>query len=389
MDGLAEFGGADRLGSARVAKQSAVLEASGELADRAACVGLSLAQTHVSNVLVRALAEVAQRRGVAPETLVGGAAEAIFGAAADGRVTLGEYQALMARAIQLTSDPALGLQCTLIASESSFGLMSPLVGHAASLREAIQLVSQFHPLMLEGVSIQLSERIGTARLRCQVYAPVSRSVLELVVAGLVRMLRAFGCGEAELRAVCFSYARPAYHHAYTAAFGGAERFAQPFTGVEFCAPALDRPHMHREPGLHALMRAQAERSLERLARPLTCVERIRAFLDGQRATQLPDMFDASRELGISVRSLRRRLEEEGTSYRELTRAKLYDSACSMLRNPELTLQSIAHALGFADASTFHRAFKRWSGSTPAEYRARAPRSFGQVGRSGKQMADSR
>ena len=79
----------------------------------------------------------------------------------------------------------------------------------------------------------------------------------------------------------------------------------------------------------------------------------------------------SRELGLSVRSLRRRLLEEGTSYRELTQTLQYESACSMLRNPELTLQAIAHALGFADCSTFHRAFMRWSGSTPGAYREAA------------------
>ena len=373
MDGQVEFGGAERFSPAQPTQRSAISDLSAALALRGDAE-IPLRQTHVSNLLVRALAEVTQRRGVAPEVLLGSAADAILTAPAEGRVTLGQYQALMARAIQLTSDPALGLHCALLASESSFGLMSPLVAHAATLRDAIQLVTQFHSLMVEDVNIQLSERIGIAQLRCQVFAPVSRSVLELIVAGLVRMLRAFGGSEAELRAVCFNYGRPPYHHAYAAAFGGAERFAQAFTGIEFSARALDRPHIHRQPELHALMRSQAERSLERQARQLTCAERIRALMDGQPAAQPLDMVVASRELGISVRSLRRRLDEEGTSYRELTRSMSYDSACSMLRNRELTLQSIAHALGFSDCSTFHRAFKRWSGSTPAEYRARAQRT---------------
>src|SRR5262249_12844062 len=167
---------------------------------------------------------------------------------------------------------------------------------------------------------------------------------------------------------------PAYHHAYAIAFRGAERFAQPFTGIEFDAQALDRPHMHWEPELQALMRAQAERGLSRLSRPMTCTERVRALMSHRREGQPPDMAVASRELGISVRSLRRRLEEEGTSYRELAQSMVYESACSMLRNPDLTLQSIAHALGFADSSTFHRAFMRWAGQTPTAYREGASAS---------------
>jgi AraC-like DNA-binding protein len=62
------------------------------------------------------------------------------------------------------------------------------------------------------------------------------------------------------------------------------------------------------------------------------------------------------------------LEEEGTSFRELTQAALHEAACSMLRNPAVTLQSVAHALGFSDSSAFHRAFRRWCALTPAEYR---------------------
>jgi AraC-like DNA-binding protein len=281
----------------------------------------------------------------------------------------------MARAIQLSGEPALGIHCGLVASESSFGLMGHLVPHAPSLRGAIELVSQFHGLIVDAVRIQLTESMGTAQLRCALYASVDRSLVELMAAGLVRMLRTFGCGDAEITAVCFEHKRPAYHHAYTLAFRGAERFAQPFIGVEFAAQALDRPHVHWEPELHALMRAQAERGLSRLSRPLSCAERVRALMRRRKGGQAPDMAIASRELGISVRSLRRRLEEEGTSYRELTQSMIYESACSMLRNPDLTVQSIAHALGFADSSTFHRAFMRWAGQTPVEYReASAPRS---------------
>lgn len=82
------------------------------------------------------------------------------------------------------------------------------------------------------------------------------------------------------------------------------------------------------------------------------------------------MAAAAKPLGLNARSLRRRLEEEGTSYRKLTQEVLYEAACSMLRNSDLTLKSVAHALGFADPTAFYHAFRLWSGLTPAEYRAR-------------------
>jgi AraC-like DNA-binding protein len=82
----------------------------------------------------------------------------------------------------------------------------------------------------------------------------------------------------------------------------------------------------------------------------------------------PDMNRAARELGMSARSLRRRLGEEGSSFRTVTQAALHDAACSMVRNPTMTFKAISHTLGFAEVSSFNRAFKRWTGATPAQFR---------------------
>lgn len=333
--------------------------------------GAGSLRSHVSAVMVRALADVALQRGVSPEGLLGHGAAALYAEPVERWVPLDWFRAVFARAIRLTGDPALGLHCGLYASEASFGLMAPLVSHAPTLRQALALVAQFQPLLVDHARVQLTERTGVAQLRCELEGENSddRSLLELMVAGLWRTVHAFGYARHDVRAVCFEHARPAHYHAYAAAFSGAERFAQEFTGIEFCAQALDRPHLHRHSELHKLMLAQAERSLERLWRPLSCTERVRALINSRRASELPDMASAARELGLSVRSLRRRLEAEGTSYRELTQSALHESACSMLRNPALTLQHVAHELGFADATAFHRAFRRWAKLTPAEYRS--------------------
>jgi AraC-like DNA-binding protein len=321
----------------------------------------------VACVQIGALVDLAQQRGIAPEALLGRALDA----SASERVSLPEFQRLLERAITLTHEPALGLECGLHASEASFGLMSPLISHTMTLRHAFQLIVQFHPLLLDDVQIRLDERLDQARVHCafpRVHSLADRSISEFVVAGLVRTLRSFGCAPAELHAVCFEHARPAHHQAYTRAFGAAARFGHTFTGVEFARGLLDRPHIHRQPELERLLREQAERGLQGLTRPSTCSERVRALVLRHHADM--DMERAARELGLSVRSLRRRLQDEGTSFRALSQAVMRESACTMLRNPELTLQAISHALGFADSVTFHHTFKRWTKQTPTEYRER-------------------
>ena len=328
-------------------------------------------RSNVSTVLLRALADVAQRRGISPEALLGDASAALYAEPAERSLPLADFQALLARAIRLSGEPALGLHCGLHASSQSFGLMGPLVAHAPTLRAALALVEQFQPLMVEGASVRLAEQLGVAQLRCDLSGcgVADRSFVELVVAGLARTVNSFGCTRAELRSVCFEHARPAYYPAYAAAFSGAERFAQAFTGLEFSAQALDRPHLHRHTELHKLVLAQAELHLQRLWQPPSCSDRVRALLRNRPASALPDMSVAARELGLSVRSLRRRLEEDGTSYRELTQSVLHESARSMLKNPALSLQAVAYELGFSDPTAFHRAFRRWENLTPAEYRS--------------------
>jgi AraC-like DNA-binding protein len=323
-------------------------------------------------VLLRVLAEVAMQSGVTPAALFQAQANRFMACEPfDVRVPLSEYRALFSRAIALTGDPALGLRCALGSSESAFDLMAPLLAHVPTLRAAIREASQFQALAFDGAYLHFSEAAGVARLRLEFPRssdPADRSIAEFLTAGVMRMLRAFGCARGELHAARFEHKRPSYHQAYAAAFQGAERFSEAFTGLEFAARLLDRPHIHCNPTLQNLVHAQAEQRLARLSRPAGLVNRLQMYLLNQPAACVPEMTAAARELGVSVRSLRRRLAEEGQSYRALTQEIQSERACSLLRNPDVTLQDVAHALGFTDAAAFHRAFKRWTGFTACEYR---------------------
>src|SRR6185312_3123996 len=113
----------------------------------------------VANVMVRALVEVAAQRGVSPEQLLENKLDSLRGQAEQSFFSREHYQAL-------TGDPALGLHCGLDASSTSFGLISPLIGHSPTLRRALELVVQFQPLLIEGLRVELSECMGVAQLRC-------------------------------------------------------------------------------------------------------------------------------------------------------------------------------------------------------------------------------
>lgn len=356
-----------------IANASAGVHLHNPAAQPAADETFAASQLHVSNILLRGLAEMVRSRGVTPELLLGQAAEQIYTEPPEQTRTVKDLGPLLSHAVRLTREPALGLYWGSRASESSFGVLGPLVGTARSLRHAIALIAQFHPLVGEGLELRLTEDREVARLSCHLHAGHGASSIgvltELLMSGLFRVLKAFGCQDHEIRAVCFEQARPAHANDYAVVFGGKASFGCETTCLELASEALDRPHLHHHAEVYTLLLAQAQRSMRQHSRPTCYAERVRMLLSCSAPAQLPDMAQAARRLGVSVRSLRRRLDAEGTSYRALTQSLLYESACTMLKDPNLTLQEIAHTLGFGDSAAFHRAFRRWSRRTPGAYRA--------------------
>jgi AraC-like DNA-binding protein len=327
----------------------------------------------ISTVFVRALADVLHQRGHSAAVLLEAGLQPKAAAEA-AWLPLDEYARLVSGAIALAQEPALGLLCGAAAIEPSFDVVGTLVAHTPTLRHAIEAAAQFHPLLIDGAALHFEERVGRAQLRCEFPRSTSlldRALAELGVAGLWRMLRAFAVEPEAVYAVGFTHAAPSYRSIYNAMFLGRERFEQAATGLELASSVLDRPNPHYQPELLAVLRGQAERGLDRLAQVPSFVEQVDMALRRQPLGRMPDMKPIARELGMSTRSLRRRLEEEGTSFREVTRAALEAAARSMLRHPGWTVQGTSHALGFSHVTTFHRAFKRWTGLTPQEYRERS------------------
>ena len=84
----------------------------------------------------------------------------------------------------------------------------------------------------------------------------------------------------------------------------------------------------------------------------------------------PDIDVVASSIGISVRTLQRRLHRSGTSYADLARDVRRDAALQMLKSPDRTIGQIARMVGYADHPHFTRAFQRWMGVTPREFRRR-------------------
>ena len=186
--------------------------------------------------------------------------------------------------------------------------------------------------------------------------------------GFYRLLQHFAGPEAMPRRVSFEHRKPSYGSEYSRIFRGAERFEQAFTGIEFDSDLLDREQLHKSAELHAVLTAEAERKLNRLTRRMSHAARLRDYLIAAAPKDRSDMTSVARGLGMSVRSLRRRLSEEGVSYAELVEEAHASVAKRLLDDLGRSIYETAYDMGFSDPSAFHRAFKRWTGMTPKQYR---------------------
>lgn len=144
------------------------------------------------------------------------------------------------------------------------------------------------------------------------------------------------------------------------------------TGAAFDAGWLHRPIARGADDLPAFLRAAPANLLRSQGAPVAAAHQVRAQLEqqlrGERLATLPSLECVANRLGASPRALRRRLHAEGVNFLRLRENVLQQLALQWVSATELPLAEIGARLGFSDASTFHRAFKRWTGAAPGECR---------------------
>ncbi len=148
----------------------------------------------------------------------------------------------------------------------------------------------------------------------------------------------------------------------------------------FDSDVFDRSITGPDPASRPYLKELAERRTEELQEESDAfddfISRVSEVLHEHLGAEMGTQNDVARQLGMSRRTLQRRLEEHGYSYTELRDEVREQQARELLAEPDRTIRSIAHELGYNQVSSFHRAFKRWTGRTPLEARERMIRNGG-------------
>jgi AraC-like DNA-binding protein len=290
----------------------------------------------------------------------------------DTRLALGDAIELLRASLESSGDPALGLRAGEVIEPGDFDVLEYAAQSCTTLREAIGCVSRYVRLLSDVAEISLVESGETATLRFRIDASVPPAANDFVVALFVMKARRDTAIQDLVTEVQFAHPPTTYVAEYARVFGTkAITFAAPCNAIVMRRERLDTPMQRANPRVSAAFELQVRHLLEKLQANRTMRGRVRELVFAELSHGNITMESVARKLAMSVATLRRRLEEEDTRFSEIVESLREELARQYLREKVHATSEVAFLLGFADVISFHKAFKRWTGQTPTEFRARA------------------
>lgn len=280
--------------------------------------------------------------------------------------------AWFADAARTLADPLVGLHAAREVRPR--GALVHLIMSAAHLRDAFDYVCRFSRLLIDAldISLELGPRACTLRFAFDRPAlALDRHLLDYSLLATSRVLYGAVGDALPLTEVHFRHAEPPRSDEYIDAFRCAVYFKQDADCLLFHPDALDMVPRVANPLVARQMERLAEALIARGVAQSSCANKVSALLRAAlTGGELIDRAAVARELAMSEATLNRRLAREGTHFRALRDAIVWEVTDALLANPTLKLDAVARSVGFNDAAAFSRAFTRRAGCTPAVYRRR-------------------
>lgn len=286
------------------------------------------------------------------------------------RVSIRQAAMLIRQAIRAVPGRPLGLETGSSETISSIGLLGYAMLTSPTLKEAVTLGIQMQRqsgAMMHFDKVEHAHRMSIVASSMVFDEEVEIFLTEEAFSSFMKLASALVGHDFRPAAIELSYCAPKWASKYDAIFQCPIRFASGHNAFHIDAVWSNRTIATHDVLAHRQvleLLCQAESAQESATGFIASLERtVRRNLRSVPA--LPDLAVAQ---GISERTLRRRLAHSGASYQVILDNVRRKEAMKLLRDPDLSIDSIADALGFSDARNFRRAFKRWTGYPPREHR---------------------
>jgi AraC-like DNA-binding protein len=289
--------------------------------------------------------------------------------APNARLPLRIVQEMIRKARYLTQEPGLGILVGLNTRANTYGFLSFAAMSASSLGEAVDLSIRYSSMLTTAFRFRLNAVDDFAGLIVDEQCGPS-DCRDVLLLGLLVGIRMIGCaltGREPWRPIDVAMPEPAYYRRL-AHLVPELRFDQPVNQVVLRQSDLELPLLTPNRAALRLATDQCEKGLRDLGADAGIEQ---ATLQAMyREDETLPFVKVAAALRISPRTLRRRLAESGLTFSELTQKARSERALLLLRSSELSLEDVAERLGYSTLSNFVRAFRKWTGVTPAAYRKR-------------------
>ena len=279
---------------------------------------------------------------------------------------------LWQRAVELSGNPAIGLNMVKVVRPASFNVVGYALMSSRTLKDGFARLVRYQRIIAEGADLSFRVMPDRYVLTLAIHGdslPPTHQAAEASLAYTLTFVRWITGRPIRPLCVQLQRAAPADQQPYQAVFDAPLRFNAEGYALEFARANLEAPLPSANEALAQLHDRFAGDYLARFAGSRV-THQVRQILCRLLPQGEPKREVVAQELLLSERTLQRRLQEEGASFQQLLDDTRRELVGQYMAQPSLTLLEIAYLLGFADPSNFFRAFRRWFGCTPGEYRAR-------------------
>lgn len=278
--------------------------------------------------------------------------------------------------VKASDDPCLGLHSARFVEPATYSVLGYITMNCSTLREVLAKIPIYEKIVGDmGVSStdSLGDRV-LLRWQCQFEDPMAkRHQIETVIASWNTYTRNFLHVEASYAdGIWFEHAEPedpSLLADYAEIFACEVRFNQPASGILMRQAVLDEPlPQANQVLLHSLLN-HATQILADIDHNQSLAIQVKNLLRLMMAEHSPSSSLIAEKLGMSGRTLQRKLHEEGLAYKDVLNELRLELALHYLKNSQLSLDNIASKLGYAEPRSFYRSFKQWTGHTAGSYRS--------------------
>ena len=321
---------------------------------------------------VEKIANAAAARGVGSSALYAAVAiEPAILAGPDQRIPFAKLVSLYETAAVMTHDDAFGLHVGEAVDARAFDVLGYSVINSANLGEAVARIVRYHSIWTDGAAFELRKHGAHAVVNYQ-YLDSSirkhRHDAEMTFGAFITLGRAVTGMDWNPESVSFQHAKPRDISEHERIFRCQVGFDAEANELVMKSSVLFLSIKKADAKLCALLDKHAEALLTHYPYHNDLIGRTREIIRTELKGGNPAIESVAHQLAMSPRTLQRKLREHDTSHQQLLDDLRKNLARRYLDEPSMSIGEVAYLLGFSESSAFHRAFKRWTGQTPSEYR---------------------